>query len=49
MVEGKLQLRQAVVGGEVGGFFGVAEESVSVHVLWRQEALDVCFVLQGWR
>lgn len=48
VVEGKLQLGQAVVGGEVGGFFGIAKESIPVHILWGQEALDVCFVLWGW-
>lgn len=48
MVEGKLQLRQAVVGGEVGSFFGIAKEGIPVHILWGQEALDVCFVLWGW-
>lgn len=47
MVEGKLQFGQAVVGGEVGSFFGIAEEGVPVHVLRGQEALDVCFVLWG--
>lgn len=48
VVEGKLQFGQAVVGGEVGSFFGIAKEGVPVHVLWGQEALDVRFVLWGW-
>lgn len=47
VVEGELQLGQAVVGGEIGGFLGVAEEGVPVHVLVGQEALDVRFVLRG--
>lgn len=48
VVEGKLQLGQAVVGGEVGSFFGVAEKGIPVHILWGQEALDVCLVLREW-
>lgn len=48
VVQSELQVRQLVVGGEVGGFLGIAEEGFLTDVLSRQQALYVRFVLREW-